>query len=43
MQASASLPSQYYRGLNYLLDGKPDGAVDHFISALEVNSETLEE
>lgn len=42
MQASASLPSQYYRGLNYLLDGKPDGAVDHFISALEVNSETLE-
>ncbi|MEM6605388.1 MAG: lipopolysaccharide assembly protein LapB [Pseudomonadota bacterium] len=39
---SLSLPSQYYRGLNYLLDGRPDGAVDHFISALEVNSETLE-
>lgn len=37
-----ALPSQYYRGLNYLLDGRPDGAVDHFISALEVNSETLE-
>lgn len=36
------MPSQYYRGLNYLLDGRPDGAVDHFISALEVNSETLE-
>ncbi|MFT7288627.1 MAG: lipopolysaccharide biosynthesis regulator YciM [Halieaceae bacterium] len=36
------LPGQYYRGLNYLLDGRPDGAVDHFISALEVNSETLE-
>lgn len=35
-------PSQYYRGLNYLLDGRPDGAVDQFISALEVNSETLE-
>lgn len=39
---TGSLPSQYYRGLNYLLDGRPDGAVDHFISALEVNSETLE-
>lgn len=38
----SSLPSQYYRGLNYLLDGRPDGAIDHFISALEVNSETLE-
>lgn len=37
-----SLPSQYYRGLNYLLDGRPDGAVDAFINALEVNSETLE-
>ncbi|MBA6412857.1 lipopolysaccharide assembly protein LapB [Parahaliea sp. F7430] len=36
------LPSQYYRGLNYLLDGRPDGAVDAFIDALEVNSETLE-
>jgi lipopolysaccharide assembly protein B len=36
------LPSQYYKGLNYLLDGRPDGAVDAFIDALEVNSETLE-
>ena len=41
-QASQALPSQYYRGLNYLLDGRPDGAVDQFIGALEVNSETLE-
>lgn len=40
--SSSGLPTQYYRGLNYLLDGRPDGAVDHFISALEVNSETLE-
>ena len=39
---SPDLPSQYYKGLNYLLDGKPDGAVDAFINALEVNSETLE-
>lgn len=36
------LPSQYYKGLNYLLDGRPDGAVDAFIDALEVNSDTLE-
>ena len=36
------LPSQYYKGLNYLLDGHPDGAIDAFINALEVNSETLE-
>ncbi|WP_439105898.1 lipopolysaccharide assembly protein LapB [Congregibacter sp.] len=40
--AVAGPPSQYYQGLNYLLDGRPDGAVDQFISALEVNSETLE-
>ena len=38
----AELPSQYYKGLNYLLDGRPDGAIDAFINALEVNSETLE-
>ncbi len=36
------LPSQYYRGLNYLLDGRPEGAVDAFVNALEVNTETLE-
>lgn len=40
--AAPDLPGEYYKGLNYLLDGKPDGAVDAFINALEVNSETLE-
>lgn len=40
--AGPDLPGQYYKGLNYLLDGRPDGAVDAFINALEVNSETLE-
>ena len=40
--SSPDLPGQYYKGLNYLLDGRPDGAVDAFIDALEVNSETLE-
>jgi lipopolysaccharide biosynthesis regulator YciM len=46
-QASAAedalaLPSQYYKGLNYLLDGQPDGAIDAFIDALEVNSDTFD-
>ncbi|MFU8762935.1 MAG: lipopolysaccharide assembly protein LapB [Haliea sp.] len=40
--AATDLPGQYYKGLNYLLDGRPDGAVDAFINALEVNTETLE-
>lgn len=40
--AAPDLPGQYYKGLNYLLDGRPDGAIDAFINALEVNSETLE-
>jgi len=38
----SELPSQYYKGLNYILDDHPDGAIDAFIDALEVNSETLE-
>jgi lipopolysaccharide biosynthesis regulator YciM len=38
----AAPPSQYYRGLNYLLDGRQDGAIDAFIRALEVNSETFD-
>ncbi|WP_101757202.1 lipopolysaccharide assembly protein LapB [Oceanicoccus sp. KOV_DT_Chl] len=33
---------QYYKGLNFLLNDQPDGALDTFIEALEVNSETLE-
>lgn len=37
-----AMPSQYYKGLNYLLNDHPDSALDSFIEALEVNSETLE-
>lgn len=33
---------QYYKGLNYLLNDRPDSALDSFIEALDVNSETLE-
>jgi len=36
------LPSQYYRGLNFLLDGSRDSAIDAFTRALEVNSETFD-
>jgi len=38
----SDLSSDYYKGLNYLLDGRPDGAIDSFIDALEVNTDTLE-
>lgn len=40
--ANAPLPPQYYRGLNFLLDGSQDGAIDAFTQALAVNSETLD-
>ena len=39
---SLSLDKQYFQGLNYLLNEQPDAAVDSFIKALEVNSDTLE-
>ena len=38
----SALPSQYYRGLNFLLDGSQDGAIDAFTRALAVNSETFD-
>lgn len=41
-QSSSWLKRNYYVGLNQLLNDEPDAAVDTFISALEVNSETLE-
>ncbi|MGK0443056.1 MAG: lipopolysaccharide biosynthesis regulator YciM [Pseudohongiellaceae bacterium] len=41
-QQGASPHQPYYKGLNYLLDDQPDGALDAFIEALDVNSETLE-
>lgn len=39
---AVTLPSQYYRGLNFLLDGSRDSAIDAFTKALEVNSETFD-
>ena len=40
--SSRERSSSYYQGLNYLFDGKPDGATDAFIDSLEVNAETFE-
>lgn len=34
--------SQYYRGLNYLLNDRPDEAIDAFIESLDVTKETVE-
>ena len=31
--------SDYYKGLNYLLDGRPDGALDEFIERGGVTAE----
>ena len=40
--SSAQPPSEYYRGLNFLLDGSQDNAIDAFTQALEVNAETFD-
>ena len=34
--------ADYFVGLNYLLNDEPDEAIDTFIRALEINSETVE-
>lgn len=40
--AAKALDKSYFKGLNLLLNEQPDAAIDTFIEALEVNSETLE-
>lgn len=37
-----SLSREYFVGLNYLLNEQPDRAIETFVAALEVNSETIE-
>jgi lipopolysaccharide biosynthesis regulator YciM len=39
---STSIDGHYFEGLNFLLNEQPDAAIDTFIRALEVNSDTLE-
>lgn len=41
-QTPLSVVQSYYKGLNYLVGGQPEDAVDTFIDALEVNTETFE-
>jgi lipopolysaccharide biosynthesis regulator YciM len=41
-QNPSDLSSQYFKGLNYLLDEQPDKAIEVFIKMLEVESETVE-
>ncbi|BFM16515.1 lipopolysaccharide assembly protein LapB [Maricurvus nonylphenolicus] len=42
IEEPSHLEPHYIKGLNYLLNEQPDAAIDTFIDALEVNSETLE-
>jgi lipopolysaccharide biosynthesis regulator YciM len=39
---AASAYRHYFRGLNYLLNDRPDEAIDTFVDELEVTKETLE-
>lgn len=40
--ASSSLSREYFIGLNYLLNEQPDEAINTFINALDVNSDTVD-
>ena len=40
--ANRGMSSDYFRGLNYLLEDRPDKAIEVFIRVLEVESETVE-
>lgn len=40
--SKSDLFQDYFVGLNYLLNDEPDEAIDTFIKALEINSETIE-
>lgn len=41
-QGASAAYRQYYRGLNFLLNDRPDEAIDAFIESLDVTKETLE-
>lgn len=40
--STSSLSSNYFRGLNYLLNEQPDKAIEVFIKMLEVDNDTVE-
>lgn len=39
---SPALAEEYFKGLSFLLDEQPDEAIDHFLQALDINSETVD-
>ncbi len=39
---SGGMSQDYFVGLNYLLNDEPDEAIDTFVKALEINSDTIE-
>ncbi len=41
-QSEGSVNREYFKGLNFLLNEEPDKAIEVFIKALEVDSETVE-
>ncbi len=41
-QGCADIPSDYLKGMNYLLNEQPDKAIDTFIQMLDVDSNTVE-
>ena len=41
-QTSSALRSEYFRGINHLLNEQPDKAIEAFIRVLEVDAETFE-
>ncbi len=42
VRESQSLPKSYFKGLNFLLNEQPDKAIDAFLEATKVDSETVE-
>ena len=42
LHAERKISEEYFRGLNYLLNEEPDKAIEVFIKAIEVDSETVE-
>jgi len=41
-RGGGDIPSEYFQGLNFLLNEQPDKAIEVFIKVLEVDSETVE-
>ncbi|MEA3292831.1 MAG: lipopolysaccharide assembly protein LapB, partial [Pseudomonadota bacterium] len=41
-KSSSRLPNAYFKGLNFLLNEQPDKAIQVFLEAVEVDSETVE-